>query len=167
MRNRAMWRLLAALVIVAAVSASCGDDDSAGDGAPDPAGEIQTTDPPVADPPVADPPATVPPVTEPPATAPPVTEPPTTAPEPANTITLDLVDGQLVGGVREESVPLGEEVTIVATGNTDGEIHIHGYDRFVELTDGSGEVTFPAEIPGIFEVELEATGRLLIRLEVS
>jgi hypothetical protein len=69
--------------------------------------------------------------------------------------------------VREEAVSIGDEVTIVVTGNTDGEIHVHGYNEFIELTGGQGELTFDAEIPGIFEVELEATGRLLLRLEVS
>jgi len=82
-------------------------------------------------------------------------------------ITLDVVDDALVGGVRREAVSQGDTVLLIVTGDSSDQVHVHGYDRYVELVDGDGELTFTALIPGIFEVELEAAGRLLIQLEVS
>ena len=88
-----------------------------------------------------------------------------TAPE--RVIELLLVDGALEGGARRESVALGDTVTMRVSGNTEDEVHIHGYDLYIHLTEGAGELTFEASIPGVFEVELEASHTLLIRLEVS
>jgi hypothetical protein len=35
------------------------------------------------------------------------------------------------------------------------------------VIDGEGELTFAALIPGVFEVELEGSGSLLVQLQVS
>ena len=46
--------------------------------------------------------------------------------------------------------------------------HAHGYDIFLDLIAGQEDVLrFTANVPGIFEVELEGTGLLLLELEVS
>ena len=93
---------------------------------------------------------------------------PTEPAEPAGpVIDLVIVDGKLDGGARREPVRLGDTVTIRVTGNSDDEVHVHGYDLFVHLVDGAGELTFEASIPGIFEIELEGPHTLLVRLEVS
>ena len=86
---------------------------------------------------------------------------------PEQVIELLLVDGALEGGARRESVALGDTVTMRVSGNTEDEVHIHGYDLYIHLTEGAGELTFEASIPGVFEVELEGSHTLLIRLEVS
>ena len=75
-------------------------------------------------------------------------------------------DGDLVGGVRRESVDLGASVTMVVEGSTDEQVHIHGYDLYIE-PEGPFTLTFDALIPGRFEVELEQSGQLLIELTVS
>ena len=82
-------------------------------------------------------------------------------------IELVVTDGKLDGGARRESVALGDTVTIRVSGNTDDEVHVHGYDLFLELEGGDGELTFEASIPGVFEIELEGSHTLLVRLEVS
>lgn len=82
-------------------------------------------------------------------------------------IELLVTDGKLDGGARRESVAVGDTVTIRVSGNTDDEVHVHGYDLFLELEDGGGELTFEASIPGVFEIELEGSHTLLVRLEVS
>lgn len=97
---------------------------------------------------------------------------PSTGPEPEEAagnpvIELLIVDGILEGGARKEAVALGDTVTIRVSGNTDGEVHVHGYNLYLPLAEGAGELTFAAEIPGVFEVELERSHTLLIRLEVS
>ncbi len=74
----------------------------------------------------------------------------------------------LEGGPRREEVALGDEVTLRITSSVVDEVHVHGYDVTADLIEGgSTDLTFEATIPGVFEVELENSGRLLIRLEVS
>ena len=82
-------------------------------------------------------------------------------------IALDVVDGDLVGGSRQVAVALGDSVEVVVTGNSDDQVHVHGYDLYVDLVDGVGSTTFDALIPGTFEIELEGSSRLLVRLTVS
>jgi hypothetical protein len=82
-------------------------------------------------------------------------------------IALDVVDGDLVGGSRQENVDLGDSVEVVVTGNTEDQLHVHGYDLYVDLVDGVGATAFDALIPGTFEIELEGSGRLLVRMTVS
>lgn len=99
---------------------------------------------------------------------PPVPEEPEEEPEAAGpVIELEVIDGRLEGGARREAVKLGDMVTLRVSGNSRDEVHIHGYDLFVHLEDGAGELVFNASIPGVFEVELEGSHTLLIRLEVS
>ena len=74
-------------------------------------------------------------------------------------------EGGLVGGVRRESVDLGAKVTMIVEGSTDEQVHVHGYDLYIEPEGPTLE--FDALIPGRFEVELEQSGQLLIELTVS
>lgn len=82
-------------------------------------------------------------------------------------IALEVRDGDLVGGSRQENVSLGDTVEVVVTGDSTDQVHVHGYDLFVDLTGGEGNLTFDALIPGTFEIELESSGRLLVRMTVS
>jgi hypothetical protein len=82
-------------------------------------------------------------------------------------IALEIVDGDLVGGSRQADIEIGARVEVVVSGNSDDQVHVHGYDLYVDLADGAGRTTFDALIPGTFEIELEASGRLLVRMTVS
>ena len=96
------------------------------------------------------------------------TVPPTTEAGPGGpVIDLMITDGSVVGGVRRESVRIGETVTLRVDGNTSDEVHVHGYDLYIHLDKGQGQLTFEASIPGVFEVELERTHTLVLQLEVS
>lgn len=98
----------------------------------------------------------------------PESEEPETAPEAAGqVIELEIIDGKLEGGARREAVNLGDEVTLRVSGNSRGDVHVHGYDSYLRLEEGAGELIFEASIPGVFEVEMEDSHTLLIRLEVS
>ena len=101
--------------------------------------------------------------------APTTTVPPTTtaAPPEGTFIDLEVTDGRLEGGARREAARLGEEVTIRVSGDSSDHVHIHGYDLFLHLTEGAGELVFTADIPGVFEIELEEAGVTLVQLEVS
>ena len=111
------------------------------------------------------------------ASTPPTTDPPTDAstegaggdPEEAGgpVIELAIIDGKLEGGARRVSVDLSDNVTLRVSGNSDDAVHVHGYDLFVDLVEGAGELTFEAVIPGVFEIELEDSHALLVRMEVS
>ncbi len=82
-------------------------------------------------------------------------------------LVFEIVGGEPVSGVQREAVSLGDSVTVEVSGDSDDQVHVHGYDLFVDLTDGEGTLTFDALIPGRFEIELEATGRLIAELTVS
>ena len=82
-------------------------------------------------------------------------------------IDLVVIGTELEGGARRESIPLGEKVTVRVSGTSTDHVHIHGYDLFIELADGAGELIFSADIPGVFEIELEGSGTLLMQMEVK
>lgn len=66
------------------------------------------------------------------------------------------------------SVPAGEEVVIRVVSDVAEHVHVHGYDLMADVgPDQPAEITFAADVPGIFEVELEDSGQLLFNLEVG
>ncbi len=84
------------------------------------------------------------------------------------TVALQIVNGELVGGFRRVRVAVGSVVAWSVTADAADEIHIHGYDILQPVADGHPTgFAFAAEIPGVFEVELEGSGQLLLLLEVS
>ena len=90
------------------------------------------------------------------------------APGPGTTIAVEVAGGSVVGGVQKHSVRLGDLVTIRVTADVADEIHVHGYDLKKNVAAGTpSEITFSADIPGQFEVELEGAGKKLLDLEVS
>ena len=135
-----------------------------------PASSPPTTAAPASSAPVTAAPTTEAPVTAAPTSAAPVTVAPTAeAPVSADDSVIDLVvnGNELEGGARRQSVPLGEEITVRVSGTSTDHVHIHGYDLFIDLAGGSGELTFLADIPGVFEIELEGSGTLLVQMEVK
>lgn len=92
------------------------------------------------------------------------------APDPVgrsgSTLELEIVDGEPVGGVQRMEAALGDRVTVEVDANSDDQIHVHGYDLFVDMADGEGTLSFDALIPGRFEIELEGSGRLIAELTV-
>ena len=84
------------------------------------------------------------------------------------TITVEVEDGAPAGGVQRVEVALGSVVALMVTSDTAEEVHVHGYDILRAVSDGNpAHFAFTAEIPGVFEVEFEGSGRLLLQLEVS
>ena len=75
--------------------------------------------------------------------------------------------GAVVEGASRQRATLNQPVTIRVTSDVADEVHVHGYDKRVDVAPGrTGEVTFVANIPGVFEVEFERSRRLLFTLEV-
>ena len=84
------------------------------------------------------------------------------------TITVDVASGAPLGGVRRVEADLGSVVALMVTSDIAEEVHVHGYDILRAVSEGNpAHFAFTAEIPGVFEVELEGSGRLLLQLEIS
>ena len=81
-------------------------------------------------------------------------------------IVIEFEDGEPVRDIWRQDVPLGTTVSVVVSGDRDEQVHIHGYDLYVE-PDASGSLEFDALIPGRFEIEMEQSGRLLLEITVS
>ena len=86
----------------------------------------------------------------------------------AHKLSISVLNGKVEGGARRERVKLGELVNIEATSDRDEELHLHGYDITLDLQSGTTTTSsFTADIPGVFEVELERSGRKVMELVVS
>jgi hypothetical protein len=83
-------------------------------------------------------------------------------------IEVQVAGGQVSGDIGRVPVAVGEEITLVLTSDVADEAHVHGYDLSADLQPGTpAELTFPATIPGVFEVELHEAGTVLLTLQVS
>ncbi len=84
------------------------------------------------------------------------------------TITISVDEGGATGGVHQAEASVGDLVEIVIDATIDEELHVHTYDHTAELVAGHTAVLrFEADIPGVFEIELEGLGVLVIELTVS
>ena len=70
------------------------------------------------------------------------------------------------GGARTEGpdrvdVSTGTAVTFEVTCDATDELHVHGYDKAAPCGPGApAALTFTADVPGVFEVEMHETGPL-------
>jgi heme/copper-type cytochrome/quinol oxidase subunit 2 len=77
------------------------------------------------------------------------------------------VSGGVVSGPGEVEVPQGSRVEIEVEADVSDEVHVHGYDLLADVTpDRRARIAFRATATGVFEVELEGAGLLLLRLRV-
>lgn len=96
--------------------------------------------------------------------APPAT---TTAAPVATEVTIEVTDGAVIGPERVKT-DVGSKVRITVTSDAADEIHVHGYDLMQDVRAGEpATITFVADAPGVFEVELEDAKLPLFELEVS
>ena len=159
---RFMLRFLAPALALVLVVPACGDDDAATTTA------VTTTSPGTVV-------TTAPPTTAASTTTAPT---PTTTTDPFETTTttaagltvieVTYTDGGVKGADGRVAVDTGEQVRIEVTSDVADEVHLHGYDLTADVAAGTPAVIeFIADIPGIFEVELEDAGTLLFELQVS
>jgi hypothetical protein len=82
--------------------------------------------------------------------------------------TIEVRDGEPVGGPKEISLEKGDTARIELRSNRAGELHIHGYDEYVDLKAGKPARTrFRANLEGIFEIEDHDTGTQVAELRVE
>ena len=83
-----------------------------------------------------------------------------------------LIEARVAGGnvetaERRVSVKRGEQVRIQVESDQADEVHVHGYDLKRPVGPGTpATIEFAADLPGVYEVELEETRRKLVELEV-
>lgn len=72
------------------------------------------------------------------------------------------------GSVRKITVQSGDLVRFQVRSSTPEEVHVHGYDVYGDVEPGATKrFSFPAEIEGIFEIELHGSGTLIGELRVE
>jgi hypothetical protein len=85
----------------------------------------------------------------------------------ATVLAVTVRGGSVVDGAARQRATVNQPVTIRVTSDAADEVHVHGYNKTFEVGAGkTGETSFVANIPGVFEVEFEKTGKLLFTLEV-
>ncbi|HET6601301.1 MAG TPA: hypothetical protein VFG57_05000 [Gaiella sp.] len=91
----------------------------------------------------------------------------TSAPKP-RTITVVVEAGRPRGGIQRPTVDKGEKVVLVVRTDAGEEVHLHGYDIEKPVTPGTPvRISFTANLPGRFELELHHPDALLAVIEVK
>jgi len=82
--------------------------------------------------------------------------------------TVVVENGEPVGGIAELEYSAGDEIRFEVTSDVADEVHVHGYDLMEDVpAGGTVSFDFPAEIEGIFEVELEGRKEQIAELRVN
>ena len=81
---------------------------------------------------------------------------------------VTIEDGAPVGGPVTIEAEMGSEVHFTVVSDAAEQVHVHGYDLFFDVAPGApATVMFIADVPGVFEVELEGSHTLIVELIVS
>jgi hypothetical protein len=141
----------AALLAVALLSAGCAGTSASPDAAPSPSPSTQSVVPSQQSTPSAS--AT--------------TAAPPGVPGADRTIRITYAHGKVSGVSGRVSIRRGSTVALVVTSDVADEVHLHGYDKHVDVPKGgTATLLFKATIPGVFEAELEALKKRLVQLQV-
>jgi hypothetical protein len=91
-----------------------------------------------------------------------------TSSAPGQIPTIEIKDGKPLGGIQQLEFTSGDQIRFKVTSDADWEIHFHGYDVMMDVTPDK-PVTFdvPADIEGIFEVEIEDTATQIAEITVN
>jgi hypothetical protein len=98
---------------------------------------------------------------------------PKTSSTPASTadVTVDvsIAGGKIsAGGQAVVKAKPGQTVRINARSDVPESLHVHGYDKTLDLKPGKpASVEFTTSTKGIFEVETHDSGKLVFKLQVS
>ena len=101
--------------------------------------------------------------------APSATASATPSPTPTvRTVEVAYAGGEVTGTSGREEVLLGEDVVLRLSSDVAEEVHVHGYDLEAAVpAGGSVDIPLTASIPGVFEVELHDSGKVLFQLRVA
>ncbi|MFI5729327.1 cupredoxin domain-containing protein [Kribbella sp. NPDC051587] len=150
--------LLPALAVF--VLAACGNDSSTSGGSPSTPTTAPTTVP-------SDVPTNTPTPGKPNSSTPSNTTDPS-GDQADVTLAVTVANGKVNPSGATVKVKAGQTVLVTAVSDAAEELHIHGYDKELELTPGkTAQVTFKADMKGTFEVETHKSGKLVAKLVVS
>jgi hypothetical protein len=94
--------------------------------------------------------------------------PPTTPSADVVEIRVTVADGKVSPRTSVHKVRLGQTVRLIVTVDKADELHVHGYDKELELAAGRpATLEFRADQAGDFEVETHESDLQLLRLQVS
>ena len=95
------------------------------------------------------------------------TSPATPTPAVDKEVTVVVAKRKVTPPTGRVEVPRGALVRITVTSDVKDSVHVHGYDRTVELTAGvPGSLDLRADRSGLFEVETHDTDLVLFQLVV-
>lgn len=83
-------------------------------------------------------------------------------------LTIVVRNEEPVDGVETLEYSAGEQVEFKVMSNTATEVHVHGYEIEKEVpADGTATVSFPAELEGIYDVEVHPAEDQIAELRVN
>jgi cytoskeletal protein RodZ len=83
-------------------------------------------------------------------------------------VSVDYQNGEVVGGGVQADIQEGSQVLLVVRADVSDEVHVHGYDLSTNVTpEQPARITFRADVPGEFDVELEELSAPLAVLTVN
>lgn len=80
--------------------------------------------------------------------------------------TIRIRGGGPAGGERTLKYERGDTIALRFVSDAPGEVHIHGFDRYVQVGRSPRVTRFKANLEGIFEVEEHGSGEILATLEI-
>jgi len=81
---------------------------------------------------------------------------------------IEVVGGQPQGGIAGLDFNQGDEIRFDVNSDAADEVHVHGYDIEEEVpAGGTAKFDFPADLEGVFEVELHSSETQLAELTVN
>jgi hypothetical protein len=83
------------------------------------------------------------------------------------TIEVSYANGAVSPRGYTAKVKLGAKVHLVVHADVSDEVHVHTYDKKADVTGGVATIDFTADIPGLFEIELESHSYTLLHLQVG
>jgi hypothetical protein len=84
------------------------------------------------------------------------------------TVKYEIKGGKVISGPDSLNAKLGEQVVIQVVSDAADELHVHGYDKESEVGAGTpAQVSFVANLAGVFDVELHKTDLKLAELRVQ
>lgn len=83
-------------------------------------------------------------------------------------IDVEVRLGRILSGPPVVRVKRGQQVRLTVDADVEDKVHVHGYDLYSPVAAGvPAMVTFAAEIPGKFDVELERARLGLVEIQVD
>jgi hypothetical protein len=84
------------------------------------------------------------------------------------TVTVRIAGGKILSGVQTVKVRAGQTVQLAGTSDVADSLHVHGYDKTLELQPGkTATVAFTGDVKGVFEIETHESEKLVAKLVVS